>query len=98
MGQNYFTISPDGKWVIFRDKTEGRDNPVFVTVPIGTNNPLYLGKPIKLGKALRQYAIGPKGTAWTTNLIAFVMSDGLVLYRWNMDKIPAIQRLKISNQ
>jgi hypothetical protein len=93
-----FTFSPDGKWVIFRDYSESSDNPVFVSVPIGANNPLYLGKPIKLGNALRKDAIGPKGTAWTTNPTAFVMSDGLILYRWNMDKIPSLQRIKLPNQ
>jgi hypothetical protein len=93
-----FTFSPDGKWVIFRDKTEGSDNPVFVTVPISTNNPLYLGKPIKLGKVLRQDAIGPEGSAWTTNPTAFVMSDGVILYRWNLDKIPSTQRVKVSKE
>jgi hypothetical protein len=93
-----FTFSPDGKWVIFRDKTEGSDNPIFVTVPISTNNTLYLGKPIKLGKVLRQDAIGPKGTAWTTNPTAFVMSDGLMLYRWNMDDIPSVERVKMTKE
>jgi hypothetical protein len=89
-----FTFSPDGKWVIFRDKTEGSDNPVFVTVPISSDNHLYLGKPIKLGKVLRQDAIAPEGSAWTTNPTAFVLSDGVLLYRWNMDKIPSTQRVK----
>jgi hypothetical protein len=93
-----FEFSPDGKWVIFRDYSESSDNPVFVTVPISTNNPLYLGKPIKLGKAIRQDATGPKGTAWTTNPTAFVMSDGLMLYRWNMDKIPSAQRVKMPRE
>lgn len=93
-----FTFSPDGKWVIFRDKTEGSDNPVFVTVPISTSNPLYLGKPIKLGKVLREDAIGPEGSAWTSNPTAFVMSDGLILYRWNMDKISSLERVKMPNQ
>jgi hypothetical protein len=93
-----FTFSPDGKWVVFRDKTGGSDNPVFISVPINENNPLYLGKPIKLGKAIRQEAIGPEGTAWTSNPTAFVMSDGLVLYRWDMDKIPEMQRVKMPKE
>jgi hypothetical protein len=93
-----FEFSPDGKWFVFRDYSESSDNPVFVAVPISTNNPLYLGKPIKLGKVLRQNATGPRGTAWITNPTAFVMSDGLVLYRWNLDNIPSMERVKMPNR
>jgi hypothetical protein len=86
------TFSPDGKWLVFRDGSmRGNDlnssiNPVFVAVPINEKNPLYLGKPVKLGKVIREDATGPEGTAWTTNPTAFVMCDGMLIYRWNMDK------------
>lgn len=80
-----FTFSPDGKWVVFRDYSQNGDNPIFVAVPIDRKNPLYLGKPIKLGNAMRGDAIGPTGTAWTTNPTAFIMCDGIALYRWVLD-------------
>ncbi len=86
------TFSPDGKWLVFRDGSmRGNDlnssiNPVFVAVPINEKNPLYLGKPVKLGKVIREDATGPEGTAWTTNPTAFIMCDGMLIYRWNLDK------------
>jgi hypothetical protein len=86
------TFSPDGKWLVFRDGSmRGNDlnsniNPVFVAVPISEKKPLYLGKPVKLGKVIREDATGPEGNAWTTNPTAFVMCDGMLIYRWNMDK------------
>lgn len=98
---SHFTFSPDGKWVVFRDGSmrghdlNSSDNPIFVAVPIGANNPLYLGKPIKLGNALREKAIGPTGTAWTTNPTAFIMCDGLMLYRWNLAKYRSMEKVKM---
>lgn len=90
-----FTFSPDGKWVVFKDHSYDSKNPIFVAAPINEKNPFYLGKPIKLGNALRGDAIGPTGTAWTTNPTAFVMCDGMVLYRWNLDKYKSIQKVKM---
>jgi hypothetical protein len=86
-----FTFSPDGKWVVFRDYTGTADNPVFVAVPIDDKNPLFLGKPIKLGRATREGAKGPTGTAWTTDPTAFVMCDGAVLYRWVLDDVATMR-------
>jgi hypothetical protein len=86
------TFSPDGKWLVFRDGSirgkdlKSCDNPVFVAVPISEKNSLYLGKPVKLGKVIREDATGPTGTAWTTKPTAFVMCDGMLIYRWNLDK------------
>jgi hypothetical protein len=77
-----FTFSPDGKWVVFRDYSQTGDNPIFVALPIDQKNPLYLGKPIKLGNAMRGGAIKPTGTAWTTSPTAIIMCDGIALYRW----------------
>ena len=90
-GYKGFTFSPDGKWLVFRDATQSSKNPVFVAVPIDESNPLYLGKPIKLGNAMREDAIGPTATAWSTNPTAFVMCDGAILYKWDLgdfDKMP----------
>jgi hypothetical protein len=86
------TISPDGKWLVFRDGSmrgndlNSSDNPVFVAVPINEKKSLYLGKPVKLGKVIREDATGPEGTSWTTKPTAFVMCDGMLIYRWNLDK------------
>ena len=90
-----FSYSPDGKWVVFRDKSNDHKNPVFVAIPITEKNPLLLGKPLKLGNAMRSDAIGPTGTAWTTNPTAFVMCDGVILYRWNLDIYDQISMEKI---
>jgi hypothetical protein len=90
-----FTFSPDGKWVVFRDKSESSDNPVFVAVPIDEKNPLLLGKPVKLGKTMREGSTGPTGTAWTTEPTAFVMCDGLLLHRWVLDDTSTMGRQKM---
>jgi hypothetical protein len=88
-----FTFSPDGKWVVFRDETESTSKPDFVAIPVSPKNPLYLGKPVKLGKILREDAHETEGTAWTTNPTAYVVSDGMLLYRWNLDRIPSLRRV-----
>jgi hypothetical protein len=90
-----FTFSPDGKWLIGRDCTESDENPCFVAIPIDEKNPLYLGKPIKLGGVLRKEAKGPTGTAWATDPTAFVMSDGLLLYKWDLGDIGKLKKVKI---
>lgn len=98
---SHLTFSPDGKWFVFRDGSmrgndlSSSDNPVFVAVPISEKNPLYLGKPIKLGNAMRRDAIGPTATAWTTKPTAFVMCDGKVIYRWNLDKYKSLSMQKV---
>ena len=98
---SHLSFSPDGKWVVFRDGSNrsndlySSDNPVFVAIPINEKNPLLLGKPLKLGNAMRSDAIGPTGTAWTTNPTAFVMCDGVILYRWNLDIYDQISLQKI---
>jgi hypothetical protein len=93
-----FTFSPDGKWVVFRDETESTSKPDFVAIPINPKNPLYLGKPVKLGKVLREDVHETEGTAWTTNPTAFVVSDGMLLYRWNLDRIPSLKRVVVPKE
>lgn len=98
---SHLTFSPDGKWLVFRDGTmrgnnvDSERNPVFVAVPIDEKNPLFLGKPVKLGYAMRDGALEPKTTAWTTNPTAFVMCDGKVLYRWNFERYIKSQKIKM---
>ncbi len=99
---SHLTFSPDGKWLVFRDGSMRGDNvnssqnPVFVAVPIDEKLPLMLGKPVKLGNALREDAIEPKSIAWTTKPTAFIMCDGLLLYRWNLDRYKQLSMQKVS--
>jgi len=98
---SHFTFSPDGKWLVFRDGSMRGDNvnssqnPVFVAVPIDEKLPFMLGKPIKLGNAMREDAIEPKSVAWTTKPTAFVMCDGLIIYRWNLDRYKQLSMQKV---
>jgi hypothetical protein len=98
---SHLSFSPDGKWLVFCDRSirgndlYSSDNPVFVAIPISDKNPLLLGKPLKLGNAVRSGAIGPTGTAWTTNPTAFVMCDGMLLYHWHLDIYDQISMQKI---
>ncbi len=100
---SHLTFSPDGNWLVFRDgtmrgtNTNSNRNPVFVAVPVDEKNPMLLGKPVKLGYAMRDDALEPKSTAWTTRPTAFIMCDGLVLYRWNLERYrqPNTQKVKM---
>ncbi len=90
-----FTFSPDGKWVVFRDHSKDSKNPVFVAVPVDEKNPLLLGKPIKLGRAIREGATGPTGTAWATDPTSFVMCDGAVIYKWDLENVSKMRKEKV---
>ncbi len=59
------------------------------------NNPLYLGKPMKLGKSALDEVIGMTFTAWTTNLTASVDCDGAVLYRWNLNAYDSFRKVSV---
>lgn len=90
-----FSFSQDGKWVTFRDYSNDGKNPVFVAVPIDEKLPFYLGKPIKLGNAMREDAIEPKSVTWTTKPTAFIMCDGMVIYRWDLDRYKQLSMQKV---
>jgi len=98
---SHLTFSPDGKWLVFRDGSMRGDNvnssqnPVFVAVPIDEKLPFMLGKPIKLGNAMRGDAIEPKSVTWTTKPTAFIMCDGLAIYRWNLDRYKQLRMQKV---
>lgn len=91
-----FQWSPDGKWLVFRDETQyqeykygdatAEENPVFIALPISENNPLFIGEPLYLGKVMREKAT-PKSSAWIQKPVCFVVSDGVMLYKWNLDTI-----------
>jgi len=76
-------LSPDGKWLVMRDKTGDSRNPTFVAFPIDSRYPFFLGEPLILGKVLREDA-WPESSAWTTDPVSFVVTDGLALYRWEL--------------
>jgi hypothetical protein len=86
-----FQFSPDGKWLIFRDNSEiaiqDIENPTFIAMSVDADTPMFLGRPRMLGKVLRESA-RPTSTAWITKPISFVVSDGLVLYKWELDNLP----------
>jgi hypothetical protein len=85
-----FQFSPDGKWLVFRDESEDAlqslQNPIFVAMPVDGAREMPLGKPKILGKVLREGAT-PTSTAWITKPLSFVVSDGLVLYKWELDSL-----------
>jgi hypothetical protein len=98
-----FQFSPDGKWLVFRDETQyaklvddektAQQRPCFIAVPIDPQNPLFFGEPIYLGKTLRAGA-EPQSSAWISDPLSFVVSDGLVLYKWELGSIKTAQILK----
>ena len=82
-------FSADGSWMVFADASENEDNPTFYAFPVDEKFPLFIGKPIMLGKAFREDAI-MQSTAWLTNKPTFVMSDGEILYVWDLTKAPRV--------
>ena len=84
-----FQFSPDGAWLVFRDESEvGRSvtNPIFIAMPVDKNRKIPLGKPKILGKVMRENAY-PTSTAWIKRPTSFVASDGMVLYKWELDNL-----------
>ncbi len=83
-----FEFSPDGKWLVFRDDSEmvlqSIANPTFVALPVDGTREMPLGKPKILGKAMRENSY-PTSTAWITKPVSFVVSDGKVLYKWELE-------------
>jgi hypothetical protein len=83
-----FQFSPDGRWLVFRDESEevlqNIPNPTFVAMPVDGDRQMPLGKPKVLGKVMRDNA-QPTSTAWIKKPLSFVVSDGLVLYKWELD-------------
>jgi hypothetical protein len=85
-----FQFSPDGTWLVFRDESEevlqSLANPTFVAMPVDGGRKIPLGKPKVLGKVMRENA-NPTSTAWIKKPLSFVVSDGLVLYKWELDSL-----------
>jgi hypothetical protein len=101
-----FQWSPDGEWLVFRDETQyeewqdgtptSEENPVFIALSIKTDNPLYIGEPLYLGKIMRENAT-PESSAWVQKPVSFVVSDGLVLYKWDLDTTNTATRINSPN-
>jgi hypothetical protein len=87
---SHFEFSPDGKWLVFRDNSEmvlqSIANPTFVAMPVDVDREMPLGIPKILGKVMRESA-QPTSTAWIATPTCFVVSDGLVLYKWELDNL-----------
>lgn len=88
-----FQFSPDGKWLVFKDESEGArqriPNPAFIAIPVDGSKEMPLGKAKVLGKVLRPNA-RPSSTAWIEKPVSFVVSDGELLYKWELDKIKTL--------
>jgi len=81
-----FQISPDGEWLLFEDGSEDIDNPSYIAMPIDEDEEYFLGKPKMLGKVLRKNA-GPVSSAWIEEPLSYVVSDGMVLYKWELNNL-----------
>jgi hypothetical protein len=85
-----FQFSPDGAWLVFRDESEevlqSVPNPTFIAMPVDGGRKMPLGKPMVLGKVMRKSA-NPTSTAWIRKPLSFVASDGMVLYKWELDNL-----------
>jgi hypothetical protein len=79
-------FSPDGNWLILHDGTVDDTNPEIVVFPIKKDNPMYLGKPVFLGKVMRE---GAKllSWAWIEEPMKYVICDGKLLYSWELEVI-----------
>jgi hypothetical protein len=81
---SHFEFSPDGRWLVFRDNSEmvlqSFANPTFMAMPVVSRREMPLGKPMILGKVMRESA-RPSSTAWIKKPLSFVVSDGMVLYK-----------------
>ena len=62
-------------------------NPTFVAMPVDVNREMPLGQPKNLGKVMRRNAC-PTSTAWIKEPLSFVVSDGKVLYKWELENLP----------
>jgi hypothetical protein len=101
-----FQWSPDGKWLVFRDETQysewqegtptAEQSPVFIALPISEKNPMYFGEPLYLGKVMRENAT-PESSAWIQKPVSFVVSDGLALYKWELDTLRSAMTINTPN-
>lgn len=80
-------FSPDGSWMVFRDESRNRKNPVFTSLPIDSTAPNFFGEPLYLGRIMAEYA-EPVMSAWTSNPLGFVVSTGEQgLWKWDLGRV-----------
>jgi hypothetical protein len=88
----YQSFSPDGNWYVvgFVGRTEGNESrsPHFVAIPatpVDKKHPYFLD--IDNLVILGQVA-GLTSIAWASEPTSYVVSDGEILYRWDLDELP----------
>jgi hypothetical protein len=86
-------FSPDGRWFLFEVDSEdptpeylqqrGRFNPTLYVMPVEPDNPMFLGKPIRLGNCLSENA-HLQSVAWMNDPVNLVAADEHYLYVWDL--------------
>ena len=84
-----FMLSPDGKWIVFRDDSDMKDGNTcysFYALPVNAQNPLFIGKPVLLGKCISTEA-NVVSTTWMNDAAIFVAADDKKIYKWDLSLI-----------
>jgi len=80
---SHFEFSPDGSWLVFRDETVSEERPVFISLPVDPNAPLFFGEPLYLGRLMNGGI--PTTTAWTTDPLGFVVTaEEHGIWKWDL--------------
>jgi len=95
----YQSLSPDGNWYVVAFIGEvgiGRPSPYFVAIPIvpfSKKHWNFLDMPnlVVLGQVVHISSM-----AWTSGPTSFVVSDGKLLCKWDLDELPNASVFKIS--
>jgi hypothetical protein len=87
-----FTFSPDGNWLVFSYTADYDAPPHYYYMKVNPKNPMFLEPPKYLGNIFAKKRVQPLTTAWSTKPLSFVVCDGKVIYRWNMEKVAAGRR------
>jgi len=92
MALAYQSFSPDGKWYVVGcikpDSIENPSNPHFIAIPITPannkhSNFLDMDNLLVLGQVADMISI-----AWTSEPTSYVVSNGELLYKWDLDELP----------
>lgn len=88
-----FEFSPDGRWLVFMDWSDDDDDdiengPVFMAIPFDGSRDFPIGEARVLGTLFRENVnMNLSSTAWIRKPLSYVVSDGKVLYKWELDKL-----------
>jgi hypothetical protein len=77
---DYFSFSPDGKWVTFMKEDFSVRKELTYIMPVSEKYPHFLGTPILL--AIDSFS--PGRFAWTKNPVSFASAKSGNLYRWEL--------------